>query len=64
MNTYTETLQALENDYEAEKLNEFYNREEIEWKPIAKSQKRIKLEKIRENYYKFKKFIKTKERFR
>lgn len=51
MKNYIDTLQALENDYEAEKLNEFYNQEQIEWKPVAKSQKRIQLEKIRNTYY-------------
>ncbi len=51
MKNYIDTLQALENDYEAERLNEFYNQEQIEWKPVAKSQKRIKLEKIRNMYY-------------
>lgn len=61
MKEYTDNLQALENDYEAERLNEFYNQEQIEWKPVAKSQKRIQLEKIRENYYKIKTMIKQKE---
>lgn len=51
MKNYINTLQALENDYEAERLNEFYDQEQIEWKPVAKSQKRIKLEKIRNTYY-------------
>lgn len=51
MKNYIDTLQALENDYEAERLNEFYNQERIEWKPVAKSQKRIQLEKIRNMYY-------------
>lgn len=51
MKNYIDTLQALENDYEAERLNEFYNQERIEWKPVAKSQKRIQLEKIRNTYY-------------
>ena len=51
MKNYIDTLQALENDYEAERLNEFYNQERIEWKPVAKSQKRIHLEKIRNMYY-------------
>lgn len=51
MKNYIDTLQALENDYEAERLNEFYDQERIEWKPVAKSQKRIKLEKIRNVYY-------------
>lgn len=51
MKNYIDTLQALENDYEAERLNEFYNQEQIEWKPVAKSQKRIQLEKIRNMYY-------------
>ena len=51
MKNYIDTLQALENDYEAERLNEFYNQEQIEWKPEAKSQKRIQLEKIRNTYY-------------
>ena len=51
MQNYIDTLQALENDYEAERLNEFYNQERIEWKPVAKSQKRIQLEKIRNTYY-------------
>ena len=50
MKNYIDTLQALENDYEAERLNEFYNQERIEWKPVAKSQKRIELEKIRNTY--------------
>ena len=51
MKNYIDNLQALENDYEAERLNEFYNQERIEWKPVAKSQKRIQLEKIRNTYY-------------
>ena len=51
MKNYIDTLQALENDYEAERLNEFYNQERIEWKPVAKSQKRIQLKKIRNTYY-------------
>lgn len=51
MKNYIDTLQALENDYEAERLNEFYDQEQIEWKPVAKSQKRIQLEKIRNTYY-------------
>ena len=51
MKNYIDTLQALENDYEAERLNEFYDQERIEWKPVAKSQKRIQLEKIRNVYY-------------
>ena len=51
MKNYIDTLQALENDYEAERLNEFYDQEQIEWKPVAKSQKRIQLEKIRNMYY-------------
>lgn len=51
MKNYINTLQALENDYEAERLNEFYDQEQIEWKPVAKSQKRIQLEKIRNTYY-------------
>ena len=51
MKNHIDTLQALENDYEAERLNEFYNQEQIEWKPVAKSQKRIQLEKIRNTYY-------------
>ena len=51
MKNYIDILQALENDYEAERLNEFYNQEQIEWKPVAKSQKRIQLEKIRNVYY-------------
>ena len=51
MKNYIDTLQAIENDYEAERLNEFYNQERIEWKPVAKSQKRIQLEKIRNTYY-------------
>lgn len=51
MKNYIDTLQALENDYEAERLNEFYNQERIAWKPVAKSQKRIQLEKIRNTYY-------------
>ena len=62
MKNYIDTLQALENDYEAERLNEFYNQERIEWKPVAKSQKRIQLEKIRENYYKIKTMITKKEK--
>ena len=51
MKNYIDTLQALENNYEAERLNEFYDQERIEWKPVAKSQKRIQLEKIRNTYY-------------
>lgn len=62
MKNYIDTLQALENDYEAERLNEFYDQEQIEWKPVAKSQKRIQLEKIRKNYYKVKTMITKKEK--
>ena len=51
MKNHIDTLQALENDYEAERLNEFYDQEQIEWTPVAKSQKRIQLEKIRNVYY-------------
>ena len=48
---YFKIMQNIENDYEAQQLNEFYNQEQIEWKPVAKSQKRIQLEKIRNTYY-------------
>ena len=48
---YFKIMQNIENDYEAQQLNEFYDQEQIEWKPVAKSQKRIQLEKIRNMYY-------------
>ena len=57
---YFKIMQNIENDYEAQQLNEFYDQERIEWKPVAKSQKRIQLEKIRENYYKIKTMITKK----
>ena len=44
-------MQNIENDNEAQQLNEFYDQERIEWKPVAKSQKQIQLEKIRNTYY-------------
>ena len=48
---YFKIMQNIENDYEAQQLNEFYDQERIEWKPVAKSQKQIQLEKIRNTYY-------------
>ena len=48
---YFKIMQNIENDYKAQQLNEFYDQERIEWKPVAKSQKRIQLEKIRNTYY-------------
>jgi len=47
------TLQKIENEYEAQQLNEFYNQENEE--------KRKKLEKIRNKYYKQKIILKQKE---
>ena len=48
---YFKIMQNIENDYKAQQLNEFYDQERIEWKPVAKSQKQIQLEKIRNTYY-------------
>lgn len=56
MTNHIKLSQRIENDYEAQLLNDFYNQEQIEWKPVAKSQKRIQLEKIR-NMYRLKRTI-------
>ena len=41
---YFKTMQNIENDYEAQQLNEFYNQEDNE-------AKKEKLKKIRDIYY-------------
>lgn len=53
MKNYIDTLQALENDYEAQQLNEFYNQEDNEVK-------KEKLKKIRDDYYSKKIIVSTK----
>jgi len=60
MSEYTDTLQSLENDYEAQLLNEFYNQEKIHWKPVSNQEKKLQLQKIRDNYYSVKKAINQK----
>lgn len=44
MNILEKTSKDLENDYEAQQLNEFYNQED-------NKAKKEKLKKIRDNYY-------------
>ena len=58
MSDYTDLLQAIENDYEAQLLNEYFNQEKIHWEPV--SNKKNKLEEIREKYYQTRKMIKQK----
>lgn len=48
-----ELTQALENDYEAQQLNDFYNQED-------KNIKIEKLKEIRKNYYLQQNILKTK----
>ena len=44
LNMLEKTYKDLENDYEAQQLNEFYNQED-------NKAKKEKLKKIRDNYY-------------
>ena len=44
MKNYLKLVQSLENDYEAQQLNEFYNQED-------NKAKKEKLKKIRDNYF-------------
>ena len=60
MSNYIDLLQALENDYEAQLLNEFYNQENIHWKPVSNISKLKKLKEIRKNYRLKQLFIKRK----
>ena len=53
MNTLEKTYKDLENDHEAQRLNEFYNQEDNE-------AKKEKLKKIRDDYYSKKIIISTK----
>lgn len=53
MKNYSKLVQSLENDYEAQKLNEFYNQEDNE-------AKKEKLKKIRDDYYSKKIIVSTK----
>lgn len=53
MNTLEKTYKDLENDHEAQQLNEFYNQEDNE-------AKKEKLKKIRDDYYSKKIIISTK----
>lgn len=50
--------QNIENDYEAQLLNEFYNQEKIYLESV--SNKKKKLEEIRDKYYQMRKMIKQK----
>lgn len=50
---YFKITQNIENDYEAQQLNEFYNQEDN----VAKKEK---LKKIRDNYYSKKIIVSTK----
>lgn len=50
---YFKIMQNIENDYEAQQLNEFYNQEDNE-------AKKEKLKKIRDNYYSKKIIVSTK----
>ena len=53
MKNYSKLVQSLENDYEAQQLNEFYNQEDNEVK-------KEKLKKIRDDYYSKKIIVSTK----
>lgn len=53
MKNYSKLVQSLENDYEAQQLNEFYNQEDNE-------AKKEKLKKIRDDYYSKKIIVLTK----
>ena len=53
MKNYSKLIQSLENDYEAQQLNEFYNQEDNE-------AKKEKLKKIRDDYYSKKIIVSTK----
>ena len=53
MKNYLKLAQSLENDYEAQQLNEFYNQED------NKAEKE-KLKKIRDDYYSKKIIVSTK----
>lgn len=53
MKNYSKLVQSLENDYEAQQLNEFYNQEDNE-------AKKEKLKKIRDDYYSKKIIVSTK----
>ena len=53
MNILEKTNKDLENDYEAQQLNEFYNQED-------NKAKKEKLKKIRDNYYLKKIIVSTK----
>ena len=53
MKNYSKLIQSLENDYEAQQLNEFYNQEDTE-------AKKEKLKKIRDDYYSKKIIVSTK----
>ena len=53
MKNYSKLIQSLENDYEAQQLNEFYNKEDTE-------AKKEKLKKIRDDYYSKKIIVSTK----
>lgn len=53
MNILEKTYKDLENDHEAQQLNEFYNQEDNE-------AKKEKLKKIRDDYYSKKIIVSTK----
>ena len=53
MKNYSKLVQSLENDYEAQQLNDFYNQEDNE-------AKKEKLKKIRNDYYSKKIIVLTK----
>ena len=53
MKNYSKLIQSLENDYEAQQLNEFYNQEDTE-------AKKEKLKKIPDDYYSKKIIVSTK----
>ena len=53
MKNYSKLIQSLENDYEAQQLNEFYNQEDTE-------AKKEKLKKIRDDDYSKKIIVSTK----
>ena len=54
INLYEKSHKDLENDYESQQLNEFYNQED-------NKEKKEKLEKVRDNYRKQRIILKQRE---
>ena len=49
--------QNIEDEYETQLLNEFYNQEDIHWEPILNYNKKEKLIKIKNKYHQTKSII-------